>query len=74
MASSLSRQHFTAIANVLFTYLNPKAGSFGAESGDERRLLVCIALDLSEELARFNPRFKRSRFLAACGVTSEDLA
>lgn len=76
--ASMTKQHFDAITGVLALYLDldpgPDPSRHKAEHAGERRLVVCIACGLARELARFNPRFKPDIFLAACGVTPEDLA
>jgi hypothetical protein len=76
----MSKKHFEAIASalhqrVVFAQTEIDEGERlrddeRYESGLERRSeLQAIAEALAGEFYRFNPRFDRSRFLSACGVS-----
>lgn len=65
---SLSRKHYTAVADVFAPRLvNAPTGTdwdFGYTCAAK-----AIANDLADIFAADNPAFDRARFLAACGVT-----
>lgn len=67
----MTRKHFSMIAqtvrNARLTY---PAGGYDtpAEAEKYREIFDGIAADFARKLAAENPRFDRSKFLAACGV------
>lgn len=65
----MSRKHYKAIADIF-------AGEIACinreiESGRFYSVRN-IALSLSQEFAKENPRFNQTRFLTACGLTADD--
>ena len=62
----MSRKHYIAIAKVF-------AGDYACcKSDDERRVVVGLALSLSDIFRQDNPRFDRIKFLKACGLSKKD--
>lgn len=57
MSTSMSRQHFKVIAEVIKR----------ADVSDDQR--KSLARDMAAEMWQFNHAFDRGRFLEACGVT-----
>ena len=70
----MTRKHFVALAAMLKLERGPSfAGGYGSMNDWQRGCYdqwSTIALNLAAVLAQDNPRFDRSRFLAACGVSS----
>lgn len=57
----MSKKHFIAIAKIL--------NMVGSSTGYDRSTATAIAHSLADVFQEENPRFDRSRFLDACGVT-----
>ena len=65
-AMSMTKQHFQAIADTF-------KGQLEISHSDMRRAgIIQTARDMADTMRRFNSRFDRSRFLAACGLAPED--
>lgn len=60
------RRHYTAIAEVIATIRNRRQSALFSEAE-----LVHFAEAMAVYFADDNPRFNRSRFLAACGVDAD---
>jgi hypothetical protein len=63
-SSTLTRQHFNAIAATIQRCRD----CFDEDAAGSGVGLRVFSAALASELARFNPRFDRSRFLRACGA------
>ena len=61
----MTRKDYVMIAGIIKD-ANYTASKFNDTRGAE--MLTHIAIELSDELAKDNPRFNRDRFLDACGV------
>jgi hypothetical protein len=61
----MTRKDYQLIAGII-NNANYTARKFKDTSGEG--MLEHIANELSDELAKDNPRFDRARFLTACGV------
>ena len=57
MSTSMTRQHFKVIAEVIKK----------ADVTDDQR--KALARDMASEMWQFNSHFDRARFILACGVT-----
>lgn len=58
----MSKQHFEQIAKTIKTDFER------AETFAQQMSIAKLASNLADDFAQFNPRFDRSRFLAACGI------
>jgi hypothetical protein len=64
----MSKKHYEAIAAIF-------AGDYASAKNDDcRRVVVGLALSLSDIFKRDNENFDRMRFLKACGLTKTDAA